>query len=251
MQDLKKWFDWAGLETSIIPGGIPVGNGRLSGPAIFAMDIGHKGRQQREFFRICPGDGTFDVHVIDVDTNLHQVVMFVREPERTFTETVWDPDQKKYVGKTRRTPAAARTLLVGKDQTHLFIAQLPKGNKPANTVKEAHRALKPGLVHQRESTTSRIKRQGEWFFIPATPVEEESIATEKAMITRHCGIGNRTGPRAHLAEELVTTRLGTFVRGSIRHPDHRPVELHSWFRVVANREEQRSWIGAAGVRWID
>ncbi len=250
MQDFKKWFDWAGLEVAIMDNGIPIRKNRKSPAGIFAMDIGRKGRHQTEFIRLCPGDGQVEVRVIDVNAKCHQVVMLIHEPRRVFTETVWDSVRKKNVQVQRVTPGSTRTMLVGKDQTHLFIAQLP-ARTSANTVKAAHRALKPNLVRERERKTSRIKRQGEWFFIPVTPAEEESIEEEKAKITRRSPLGHRSGPRAHMAEELITTSLGTFARGSIRHPDHRPIELNGWFRVTENEENRQAWAGNGGVRWMD
>jgi hypothetical protein len=140
---------------------------------------------------------------------------------------------------------------VGKDQTHLFIADVPNRPRPANTVKDAHRALRPAAVIERSRDTGRIKRQGEWFFIPATAEEERAIEAAKLFIVRHAPIGGRRA-RAHVAEELVITeKNGTFVRGRVRHPDHRSLELVGWFRVVANTELRRAWVDTDAVRWMD
>jgi len=250
LQDLKKWFDWAGLDLSIMPRGIPLRRDTTR-PQFFAMDISRKGHHHDEFFRICPGDENVDAHVIDVDSKRHQVVMFVQEPPRPFTETVWNQRKGRYVKFTRWSPGFVRTMLVGKDQTHLFIAELPRGRRPPNTVEEAHRALKPPVVIARSTRTSRIKRQGEWFFVPATPKEEEVIELDKSRIVRYGAIGRRAGPHAHKAEEYLETERGVFVRGSIRHPDHHPLELNGWFRVVGNTEIRSSWAGSGGIKWVD
>jgi hypothetical protein len=94
-------------------------------------------------------------------------------------------------------------------------------------------------------------QQGEWFFIPAMAEEERAIEYVKGAIVKYAPIGNRK-TRAHRAEELVVTeKYGTFVLGSIRHPDHRPLELNGWFLVVENVENRQSWVGAAGAKWFD
>ncbi|MBN2153296.1 MAG: hypothetical protein JW839_17720 [Candidatus Lokiarchaeota archaeon] len=253
MQDLKLRFEEAGLAIALMPGGIPTRRGQHSEPFMFAMDIKkiRRGNRDVEGFLICPGDESVDVHVTDMDKKLHQVVVFVREPERAFTVKVWSREKQKFTNEERRTPGFTRLLLAGKDQTHLFIAELPRGGRPANTVREAHRALRPGLVHERARETSRIKRQGEWFFVPATPREMVKIDEHRANVTRRAGLGGRTGFHAHVAEELLQVGDMTFVRGSIRHPDHRPMELNGWFRVAMNVESRSSWVGSGGLRWFD
>nr|MDO8084385.1 hypothetical protein [Candidatus Sigynarchaeum springense]MDO8118360.1 hypothetical protein [Candidatus Sigynarchaeota archaeon] len=253
MQNLKTRFDEIGMAITLMPGGIPIGRGERSEPSMFAMDIASttRGGRKVEGFRICPGDEKVDVHVIDTDKKLRQVVMFVREPERVFSIRVWSREKQRFVTQSRTTPGFTRVLLAGMDQSHLFIAELPRGGKPANTVKDAHRVLKPDLVHQRARETSRIKRQGEWFFIPVTPEEMAKIDEHRQNVVRKAGIGGRAGSHAHVAEELLEIDDMTFVRGSIRHPDHRPMELNGWFRVARNAEGRSSWIGSTGVRWFD
>src|SRR5262249_28452525 len=115
--------------------------------------------------------------------------------------------------------------------------------------------------------------QGEWFFIPAPRMK-----VEEAFVTRGEPLSRGTGSKSHMAEccysaggewvyvcdqhpgglteaqqaRLLPQRPETahwnwrrrgrnaqvYVRGRVRHPDHRTIVLNSWHRVLMNTENQ-------------
>lgn len=176
------------------------------------------------------------------------------------------------------TTAEKRHFLCGMDEQHLFIAQLPCG---ASSVHAAHEALRapevPPTFHDRRSD---ILRQGEWFFLPVKPreVAEVELAIKKGALRRELGIAQaarlaRAG-RPHVADEIVVlfgeaispggpplsrgvrgafapvsaSGVRIYVRGGVRHPDHKTVEFREFRRVVPNRER---FAQPAGVYWVD
>lgn len=147
----------------------------------------------------------------------------------------------------QRSPGAVRHFLMGVDERQLFIAQCP--NAPT-TVAQAHAGLKAprvilGEEHERRG---RARRQGEWFFLNVTEAEQEAIdaALARNLLEHKVPIGAATndrfgtsrdarwldGPRPHVADEAVILLPGgkvadsgwtreVFVRGKIRHPEHK------------------------------
>jgi hypothetical protein len=163
------------------------------------------------------------------------------------------------------TPDIDRRYLCGKDDRHLFIAQVREGN----TVAEAHESLRPELARQAEMRApGLVRRQGEWFFLPLSAEERERLAAYMRARPRALK-SNRSvgmGGRPHTADAVVIVdrrfrnrhreyrRPETYARGYVRHADHLTLYLDDWRRVVRNREiaapvdELR---GARRVRWID
>ncbi len=204
----------------------------------------------REYFFVNSGDGQVKVHALDADPHHRQVLLAVREPERTFTENVWSREEKRYLKVERKTPEAERRILAGMDQTHLFIAVLSNGGH-VYSVADAHEALKPSPVMHGQGRSKRIKRQGEWFFIPATPSEERKIEAAIALGEIEHGQPLKGNGKSHVADLSVTVAADTFVSGKVRHADHHTLELKGWFRVARNTEDRRSVIASGGVRWVD
>jgi len=161
-----------------------------------------------------------DVQVAGLDRDERQLVLFVRQPRRH--------------------------LLVGRDERQLFMCELPK---PCTSVKQAHDVLRPKFL--REATV----RQGEWFFVPATPWEVSNVS--RALRGNHTVVRKSTAinhfiPRAgkpHVVDELVPFG-GVFARGSVRHPDHKTIWLRDWHRVVKNLEVVPEGTVLGGT-WID
>jgi hypothetical protein len=60
---------------------------------------------------------------------------------------------------------------------------------------------------------------------------------------RHRG----SGGTPHIAAELVSCPGAVYVRGKIRHPDHKTICFQDWMRVVRNSEAARP----AGMTWVD
>lgn len=281
--NLTKRFGNATLP--LILAGQPFAN---SDEDIFQMDILNRGRTEN--FRLYPGHKDNQVHVQGTDKKLRQLVLFVREPKRSFevVHPVGRWTKKEVVveslrrsGATiarihptkvierRTTPDSKRHYLCGHDESHLFIAQLPVG---VSTVRDAHDALRAPDARDKDA-----RRQGEWFFIALTDGEEQIVehAISQGLLLKDMPIGvafdqPRTFGRrqrnkrkllaghAHLAEEVIVIRhlakasrsVDVYARGKIRHVDHKTIELRSWTRVARNNEPAQL-TGGHGIHWID
>lgn len=166
----------------------------------------------------------------------------------------------------RVTQRTTRHMLVGRDERQLFICQLPR---PCTSVKEAHDALRtPAAKTRSRSKLDQPIRQGEWFFV--IPAANEIDELEKAIRGNRTVIRKKTSinsiiPRMgkpHIADEIAvhftttaTTasaprEMNVFVRGAVRHPDHKTIQIHHWRRVLRNLEvdQDRSPLGGT---WMD
>jgi hypothetical protein len=266
---------------------VPVGLKLLGGPmnagspAIFQMNIQESARFG-EYFQIWPGDRHNEIEVLASDASFAQLVLRVQEPRRRFVEVIrknsWRniKDVEAHAlssgGRILKetyddwrlemwTPAVDRRYLCGKDDLHLFIAQVTRGD----TVAEAQAALKPDAVRQAEERSPEaVQRQGEWFFLPPSGEEAERLEghlRERPGALRPAApVG--AGGRPHLADFVVNVdrrtrtqhreyrRREVYARGAVVHPDHRRLWLEGWRRVVRNQE-----VGSGGdglrIRWID
>ena len=137
----------------------------------------------------------------------------------------------------------------------MFIAELPNNLGAVNKVKDAHRILKPNYVAKKEKVTGRIKRQGEWFFIPVSPEEQELIEENMNLIEKKDRIGGGWRGNAHIADQLLRITDKEYVTGRISHIEHKTLKLHGWFRVERNTEGRISGTQSAyitnGVKWVD
>lgn len=273
MSNLAERFGQAGLHVQLANAPF------ASNPDIFTLDIRRaRARDVRsEFFLAWMGNADNTVQVANVDRGERQLVLFVREARRSFTETVpefatrsidvpvgsqtWRRIVARRVGVDprtlvvqadgtavvqRTTGGGGRHLLVGRDERQLFMCELPK---PCMTVKQAHEALRPARLPK------ETLRQGEWFFVPATDDEHEKIKLglrgNHTVVRKNEAI-NRYIPRAgkpHIVEEIVPFGA-IFARGAVRHPDHKTLQLRGWHRVVKNLEvvQNRSILGGT---WMD
>jgi hypothetical protein len=266
---------------------VPVGLKLLGGPmvpanpAIFQMNI-QKSPRFGEYFQIWPGDSHNEIEVLSTDRSFEQLVLRVKEPRRRYVEivrktSVFRPDAVearaqstggRILKETRYdwrlemwTPAADRRYLCGRDDLHLFIAQVRDGN----SVADAHESLKPDEVRAAEaSSPGSVQRQGEWFFLPPSGEELDRLAAwlgeRPRALQPAAPVGN--GSRPHVADFVVHVdrrvrtphreyrRPETYARGAVVHPDHRRLWLEGWRRVVRNREMGGTADGLR-VRWID
>lgn len=255
---------------------------------IFQMDIRRKRPRDAhsEYFVAWPGHAENLVVVQGVDRSELQLVLMVREPRRAFWERV--PATAMRFAQKRRgaawreaiaeqarvevddivvshgdafvrrsTPDRKRHFLAGRDERQLFMCQLPRA---CTTVRQAHEVLRAPAATESRSAIERPIRQGEWFFLSLETVErdelERLLAGGRVILRRKASIGAFI-PRAgkpHVADELVAIpRDGTlhvYVRGAVRHVDHKTIWIEPWRRVVRNREvdEGRSPFGGT---WID
>jgi hypothetical protein len=176
--------------------------------------------QRGEFFALCP-DPEEDPTLLEASARRHHLLLLI-------------------VG-----PASRRRLLFGHDERHLFVARLPQDAR-VSRLAGAFDALKPAEVLAAETAGLEPLRQGEWFFIPAPGFQpDRGVIVQRKVPLRPIGRFEKY-PRAHVANELVRLvqstetparqRLLVYVRGAVRHGDHRTVHLTTWHRVLPNRE---------------
>jgi len=259
---------------------------------IFQIDIkrGLKGNNRLEHFRIWPGKDTI-VQISASDKCLQQVVLLVHEPKRAFAQkakkSIYDTQPASWkkshkilrVIKNRRarfgddieyeefTPNRVRHYLCGVDERQLFIAECPG---PVTSVKAAHDSLKgDARIKLAEDRSRKVTRQGEWFFLEAT--EEELKAIETLLRKNQLGLLKKrslgAGGHPHVADEMVVMSPkilahgwpvqngDVFIRGSVKHTDHKTVRFTNWRKVIRNNEGSTTnptvGLRAGGVLWVD
>jgi hypothetical protein len=170
----------------------------------------------------------------------------------------------------RKTTAQARYFLMGVDERQLFIAQTQGA---VTTVAEARKSLGRSVQFAEGKKNTSPDRQGEWFFVETTEAErkaiENGIKSGETIIHKKMAIGqafNRRGGNPHTADEIavvariepqlahghpVRSRASVYVRGKIRHPDHKTVKFTHWRKVIANSEGATATGSASGVFWVD
>ena len=258
MQDLKKWFNKARVPIKIENEPLSSIAMSVNNADIFQMTIDTRGKKNKhEFFRIYYGHPENDIRVIDTDSKNQQVILLVNEPERKYTVRFWDRNEQEWKLDKQKSPGFLRKYLMGMDESHLFIAELPNNLGAVNKIKDAHKVLKPIGVLMKQKDINRIKRQGEWFFIPATKdeiilIEENSNLIEKKM---PLGINSWKGGNSHIADQLINIRDTQFATGKISHIEHKTLKLHGWFKVVRNNEARTPSVSGNqiynGVKWVD
>lgn len=181
---------------------------------------------------------------------------------------------KGHVIVTVEVPEEVRYFLLGVDERQLFVAQL-RGS--ATTVKEAHRSLGNTIQFADGKRKGSIDRQGEWFFLQTSQVTrdtiEAAIKQNRTAVQKKISIGLIMGrggnphtvdelvvlPRAYAStirgaagtRERVLLRRRVFIRGCVRHKDHKTIKFGHWREVIANNEGATSNGASSGVFWID
>jgi len=180
------------------------------------------------------------------------------------------------------TPEGNRFFLMGVDERQLFIAQLKNS---CSTVKQAHDQLSRTVIKTAMGRGVGSSRQGEWFFIETSESTreniDEKIKKSECIFRKKTNIGSflgRPGGNPHTADEIAVIsrssdhksvesnvlrrrispplRNRVYVRGSIRHKDHKTIHFKQWREVIMNNEESlnmqdQSRIGSNGVMWFD
>ena len=239
---------------------------RGDNPHIFQMDIGRtvRGSGRIEYFQIWFGHEDNRIEVVSIDKKLKQLTLLVHERARTYTVKRYNREIRGYEEIEEKTPNRKRHFLCGVDERQLFIATLPRG---VTTVKAAHKSLKSSSVTLAEGKVpGRTVRQGEWFFVNTSRIEREAIkkvtGERRGVIKKRSRIGP-WGGKPHVADEQIELPPGTlkhdfsfrprneiFVRGAIRHPDHKTVKFRDWRRVIKNAEPTGIRI-REGINWVD
>ncbi len=181
----------------------------------------------------------------------------------------------------QKTQSDKRHFLMGIDERQLFVAQLTRG---VTNITDARRSLGSTVQFHEGKRKMTPNRQGEWFFIKATNQQKRDI---KLLLSKHRiwiinkeNIGKYAGRPSgnpHIADEIVVipTSRGlveqckqskymrkhrpivqgdypirsqeVFVRGKIRHIDHKTIKYSHWYQVILNNENQTQ----ATASWID
>jgi hypothetical protein len=187
------------------------------------------------------------VEVIDSKPNLRHLLLLVREG------------------------AEKQKFLLGHDERHWFVAAVP--GQSVRSVGTAMAALRPA---EAQSGGGRVRRQGEWFFVPRPELDPDP-----SRLHRHEPISRGCGSKPHVCEELFRTEgvtvcvcpqhpngvsegemkaiiadrpkarlwgwrrmvrdASVYVRGKIRQADHATLRLDGWHRVYLNNERLASW----------
>jgi hypothetical protein len=183
---------------------------------------------------------------IDVQRDADREVFVLRRPEfATITAEAIDvrPHHRHLVLDVYGAglPVSGR-FLCGHDEQHWFVASVPFG-MGTRSVRGAMEALKPqivrreqkrkGVSHRRRHRrkTEAYVRQGEWFFLPRPQMHVHPEQVERN------GRLAREGGKPHRVEWIYAIdETLRFARGVISHPDHAPLHLHVWHRIVQNAE---------------
>jgi len=224
-----------------------------------ALDIGSD--RHGEFFEITPRPGTHaEVRVLDVQPADRHLLLQVREGS----------EKNKYLcGHDERHWFVAG---IPENASVGTVRQAKEALKPAEVqIAQSRRHLR-GKARNRRKNAAFV-RQGEWFFIPVSDLVVDSKVVRRAEPLQR---GN--GGKAHWAEYCYRTGGETvyvcrqhpngvtasqyggilrsnaeakkwnwrtmrrnpavYVRGRIRHPDHKTIMLHRWHQVVMNTESQ-------------
>ena len=220
------------------------------------VDIGHDG--EGEFFDIAMQRTTpADVRVVDIQPRIRHLLLMSDQ---------FDGKHKFLCGHDERhwfVAAVPERASVSNVQTAF------EALKPA-TVRQRETQLKVKARKRNRRRNEAFIRQGEWFFVPVP----EWFQVDERMAFRNEPIA-RSGGKPHICEELVrqggelvyvspqhrhgltapqhrrligrqpklqwvTQRRNpqVFVRGKVRHPDHKTIVLSGWHQVLMNTETE-------------
>jgi hypothetical protein len=236
------------------------GSGRRVVTAVpVALDV--RSDRKCEFFEVIRRpDAEADVEVLDVQPSDRHLLLMVRERDGK-SKSLCGHDERHWFVAAVPEAAPVGTVRAAKEAL-----------KPADVrAVQARKGLRADAGNRRKNAAFR--RQGEWFFIPAPDLKvDEKMVLHDEPITRGNGgkphwvdLCYRTGgesvyvstqrPGGVLEDEyrsLLTLRpeakdwrwrvmrrnADVYVRGRIRHADHRTIMLHGWHRVLMNTENQ-------------
>ncbi len=194
------------------------------------------------------------VEVLDGNSKLRQVILKVTESARVikmdnsyatfrdrshaiarFRMRYNTPDSTRFTyHKTTHTlvaraPATTTYFLVGFDEQHMFISELPE---PVRTVAEAHNILIP-----KEIRGKSYVRQGEFFFVPLTTQESKELFKKARDNDLHSP--EQIMGSDHEASFMVQDDDDNeYVMGKIGNERHE-LYLDRMHRVYRNREVER------------
>lgn len=126
--------------------------------------------------------------------------------------------------------ASDLSLLVGMDETAQFISALPETK--VHSVEQAHDLL-------RGKVSRRAKRQGEWFFTPATQIQQKAIDAylrTRDHVFRAAQLELHSNHHASCLIAVDRVRYAIGVVSDTRGTRHAPLVLSTWHKVERNKE---------------
>jgi hypothetical protein len=237
----------------------PSGNRRFITDRSVSLDVGSDG--QGEFFEIVRQTSVEpQVEVLDVQPDDRHLLLMVRQ-NREKSKFLCGHDERHWFVAAIPELAPVGTVLAAKEAL-----------KPEE-VRTAQARLGLGAKARNRRKNAAYRRQGEWFFIPAG-----HLWVNEKLVLRDEPLSRGTGSKPHRVEfcfrtggetvyvcgrypngvgenehrrllekqpELkrwrwwVMRRNATvYVRGRIRHADHKTITLQGWHRVMMNTENQ-------------
>ena len=221
-----------------------------------ALDV--RSDRKGEFFEVIRRpDAEADVEVLDVQPGDRHLLLLVRERDGK-SKYLCGHDERHWFVAAVPESAPVGTVRAAKEAL-----------KPAEVrAAQARRGLRADAGNRRKNAAYR--RQGEWFFLPVPGfVVDEALVLRNEPLRRGDGgkvescyrTGGETvyvcSMRPGGITEVEYSRLledrpeaknwgwrtmrrnaEVYVRGRIRHADHRTITLHGWHRVLMNTENQ-------------
>lgn len=267
VQSIERQFTRIGARAKIHP---PVRRRRVATPDV-AIDIGRD--TGGEFFDISVQPRLLaDTEVIDVQPSMRHLLLMSRQDDGKHKFLCGHDERHWFVAAVpeRGSVSTVKTA---------FDALKP----PAVRALEQRLQVKPRKRNRRRNEA--FVRQGEWFF---TPVADPSFI-DQGLVLRNEPISRGNGGKPHMCEEVVRQggqlvyvsnqhpggltemqrrrlisrrpefrRLhwaaqrrnpSVFVRGRVRHPDHKTIVLAQWHQVLMNTENES--IAMRHVAFID
>ncbi len=213
-----------------------------------------------EFFEVVApqGDASPEVAVLDVQPSDRHLLLLVREGREKHKFLCGHDERHWFVA------AVPESAPVG------TVRQAKEALKPlAVRLAQANQGL--GVKARNRRKNAAYQRQGEWFFLP-----EPGFEVDNTLVLRNEPLRRDNGGKPHWCESCyrtggetvyVCSRLsdavtpdvyrsilagnprarswnwqvmrrnpGVYVRGAVRHADHKTIVLHGWHRVLMNTE---------------
>lgn len=161
---------------------------------------------------------------------------------------------------TRTSPESREYFLIGFDEDHMFISNIPKA---AKTIKQAIKNITPpGLLTKNGELKAGVLRQGEFFFVPLNATEMKQLTSlsnkdalhhyshneeanfERSSFTIALEKEDDTSDHYYTnnIQDVFDTKLN-FITGIVLNARHKPLVLNGWYKVVNNLEKESadSW----------
>lgn len=234
------------------------------GPIRSTVSLDIRSDRKGEFFEILNRvgtDGGIEIAVLDVQPDDRHLLLLVRRTEGEKQKFLCGHDERHWF-----VAAIPESAPVG------TVASAKEALKPPE-VQEAQARLRLGASARGQRKNAAYRRQGEWFFLPAPDVKvDPSLVLRNEPIRRGNGgkphwvdFCYRTGgeqvhvcrryPNGVLPHDyqklidanpsarswgwrVMRRNAEVYVRGRVRHADHRTITLHGWHRVLMNTESQ-------------